>query len=362
MGKFNFLILVLGAVIGLTALTAVKAQAYGSMGTAVNDACAPEVIYTGDCTTCHTGSKGDPTDAKTAYKAGGSTLTDFFCPADPTPVDVDGDGFTVDEGDCNDSNPDINPDATDIPNNGIDENCDGADSIDTSILDSDNDGFTPAEGDCNDTNAAINPGAVENCNDQIDNNCNGLVDDADPAAVGCVIDPNLIDFDNDGFTPNEGDCNDADDTVFPGAVENCTDGIDNNCNGYIDTQDSTAVNCPVTCEDLDNDFYAVEGGECGPIDCNDTDAAINPAASESCNDGIDNDCDTKVDCEDSSCIGDSACLAATCEDYNSRNTCKADKRCDYSGKSKSCFSLPEGQVQCKEEGGRWNIKKGTCRK
>lgn len=314
MRKSNFLILVLGAVLGLTVLTVVNAQAYGSFGSVINDACAPEVVYTGDCATCHTGSKGDPTDAKDAYNAGGSTLTDFFCtPAPPEPIDQDLDGF--------------------------DETV-----------------------DCNDTNPDINPGAVENCNDQIDNNCNGLVDDADPAAVGCVIDPNLIDYDNDGFTPNEGDCNDADDTIFPGAVENCTDGIDNNCNGYIDTQDNTAVNCPVTCEDLDNDFYSVEGGECGPVDCNDTDAGINPAASELCNDGIDNDCDTKTDCEDSACLGDAACLKATCEDYNDRNSCKADKRCGYSGKNKACYSLPEAEVQCGEEGGRWNKKKGTCRK
>ena len=268
MTKINkMLMLICGVVLSLSMLTATNARAYGSFGNVVNNACAPVVVYSGNCADCHTNSKGDPTDAKDAYNAGGTVLTDFFCPSDPTPVDVDGDGFTVSEGDCNDNDISINPDAFDIPNNGIDENCDGVDSIDTSILDADNDGFTPAEGDCKDNNAAINPGAVENCNDQIDNNCNGLVDDADPAAVGCVIDPNLIDYDNDRFTPNEGDCNDADDTIFPGAVENCTDGIDNNCNGYIDTQNNTAVNCPVTCEDLDNDFYSVEIDNIGQIIC-----------------------------------------------------------------------------------------------
>ncbi len=43
-------------------------------------------------------------------------------------VDADDDGFFLAE-DCNDTNPDINPDAEDIPNNGIDENCDGEDTI-----------------------------------------------------------------------------------------------------------------------------------------------------------------------------------------------------------------------------------------
>lgn len=40
-----------------------------------------------------------------------------------------------------------------------------------------------------------------------------------------------IDDDNDGYTENEGDCNDSDAAIFPGAVEICGDGIDQDCNG-----------------------------------------------------------------------------------------------------------------------------------
>ncbi|MCB9761029.1 MAG: putative metal-binding motif-containing protein [Alphaproteobacteria bacterium] len=42
-------------------------------------------------------------------------------------VDFDGDGWTVSDGDCDDTNADIHPDATETPGDTIDSNCDGAD-------------------------------------------------------------------------------------------------------------------------------------------------------------------------------------------------------------------------------------------
>lgn len=84
--------------------------------------------------------------------------------------------------------------------------------------DADGDGSTVADGDCDDTDPTVKPGAAEIC-DGVDNDCNGVVDDA-------------VDGDSDLSTLCT-DCDDADDMVFPGATELC-DGKDNDCDEEID--------------------------------------------------------------------------------------------------------------------------------
>lgn len=61
------------------------------------------------------------------------------------------------------------------------------------------------------------------------------------------------------------------------------------------------------CTDNDLDGFFIEGGTCGAIDCNDTDPLVNPEANEgpydnpSCNDALDNDCDSAADNADNDC-------------------------------------------------------------
>lgn len=94
-------------------------------------------------------------------------------------------------------------------------------------MDNDKDGYTPYEGDCNDNDPEINPGMPEICGDEIDNDCDELIDE------GCN-DDEPIDNDEDGYTPEDGDCDDNDPEVNPGMDEICGDEIDNDCDGFID--------------------------------------------------------------------------------------------------------------------------------
>jgi len=142
--------------------------------------------------------------------------------------DVDADGYYGDV-DCDDTDPDVNPGAEEICDDGIDNDCDGdTDTYDsTCYIDGDGDGYNDHV-DCDDSDPDVNPGAEEICTDGIDNDCDGDTDTADS---------HCVDSDGDGYM-DDIDCSDTDPDINPGADELCTDGIDNDCDGDVDSQDA----------------------------------------------------------------------------------------------------------------------------
>jgi len=100
--------------------------------------------------------------------------------------------------------------------------------------DNDSDGYADAScggNDCDDSNAAVNPGATESCNGS-DDDCDGSVD-------------NGFDVDGDGVTTcaQPPDCDDSDASAYPGAKEVCNDGVDNDCDGVVDSCPSSGCGC-----------------------------------------------------------------------------------------------------------------------
>ena len=274
-------------------------------------------------------------------------------------------GFASVAGDCNDEASAIFPGAPEQCN-AADDDCDGVVDEDlvfsSYYVDADGDGFgdgtvpgvpscAPVPGrvtnniDCNDNDSMTYPGAPELCaNLGVDNDCDLVNDEAEAADRATFF----ADGDGDGFTgsttalfctapagyeaTDEGDCNDANDAVYPGAIETCANlGVDDDCDGINDageaidrlafyadadqdgfgggpavfacTQPSGTVPNNTDCDDtkrlyddLDGDgFGAGAPRPCGiadSSDCDDGSPAVSPVGVELCaNLGVDNDCD-----------------------------------------------------------------------
>ncbi len=251
-------------------------------------------------------------------------------------------GAVTNARDCDDGNAAVNSLADEVCD-GVDNDCDGDTDVDdadlpagavtTWFLDADLDGYGSPAGtlqacadpgpgweisatDCDDSDEDVSPAAPEVC-DEVDNDCDDDLDDDDPS-----LDPTsrytwYRDGDLDGFGDPDhasrscappsrgvmlgGDCDDADDGVYPGAVEVC-DGTDNDCDGDVDDADADLDVRSATTWYRDNDGDGF--GASGPTvvscaqppnrvdndgDCNDSQRLAWTGAVEVC-DGVDNDC------------------------------------------------------------------------
>lgn len=87
-------------------------------------------------------------------------------------VDLDLDGY-ISSLDCDDTDPNINPGAAEVCNL-VDDNCNL--QVDEGF-DADLDGFSSCAGDCDDGHSGIHPNASEVPSNGLDDNCNGLIDE-----------------------------------------------------------------------------------------------------------------------------------------------------------------------------------------
>ena len=274
------------------------------------------------------------------------------------------DGHVALDDDCDDSRADVSPSADErCDPDDTDEDCDGrADDADDSTLatgmtdvwaDADRDGHGDPEGgarfcdvpddgswvensdDCNDSDGLISPDATEICDDaDIDENCNDLADDADPTVLSTTQQPHFADADGDGWGDDDtsllrcdpgggyvlpaGDCDDTAAGVNPGATEVCDAAdTDEDCDGLADDADDSVDPASQLAYhlDTDGDGYGASGGTAvafcdgdapagrvtDDTDCDDSDAAVHPGATEVCDAAdTDEDCDGAADDDDSS--------------------------------------------------------------
>ncbi|MDP6947375.1 MAG: putative metal-binding motif-containing protein, partial [Myxococcota bacterium] len=126
-------------------------------------------------------------------------------------------------------------------------------------------GYADASGDCDDTSPAVNPDATEVCNG-IDDDCDDQIDGED------VDEPDTwyLDVDGDGYGDDDitevtcdatagyvidgGDCDDDNPEAYPGRREVC-DGADNDCDGLTDDEDEDMTGEGTWYLDADGDGY-----------------------------------------------------------------------------------------------------------
>jgi hypothetical protein len=203
----------------------------------------------------------------------------------------------------------------------VDTDGDGYGNPASSVLDCNQPtGYVANSDDCDDANPYVHPNAAEICND-IDDDCDGLIDEDDPSVTGLTS--WYPDEDEDGYARNSDpiqscvqpsgyilldqdnvDCDDLNFAVNPAAQEVCN-GIDDDCDGLADDDDSDVIGQATWYQDSDGDGYGTVSVlviACqqpsdyvgNSNDCDDSNPETYSGAPEIA-DGLDNDCDGLID-------------------------------------------------------------------
>lgn len=167
-------------------------------------------------------------------------------------------------------------------------------------------GYVAVAGDCDDSDPGIHPDATEVC-DEVDNDCDDLVDegfqtiwyrDADGDGWGADGNTQTGCSQPAGYVGQSGDCHDSNDAIHPGAIEICN-GVDEDCDNEIDE----GANCDdgITCT-----FDSCFAGSCQ-----------HTADDSLCNDGnactLDS-CDPVLGCQFQGCAPGTSCCGGACID------------------------------------------------
>ena len=358
----------------------------GAVNPGANENCA--TAYDDDCDK-DTNDLG-ATGCKTYYKdADGDKYgtADNRCRCEPTGL-----YNTLLSGDCNDSKKSVNPSVTEKCNTADDDDCsgslndEGADGCNIFYWDADNDNYGPDAGnkkcycipyqnyrgtntgDCDDNNPAANKGIdQEKCSTPFDDNCNDTNNELN--AIGCIT--RWYDKDGDGYgnpsakecrckavgkftAANNKDCNDNVKTTYSGAPEKC-DGVDNDCDKKVDENYDVGASCSVGIGECKNTGKKVCKANGSGTKCSVT---PKPKKTEIC-DGNDNDCDGSVD----ESLGSTNCGKGVC--YHTQQNCinGVPKACDplAGANAEKCDGKDNNCNGSTDEGlGSTNCGKGVC--